>query len=92
MGFGMLLPTSSGIQRAFTHPEYRSSGAFQLLIWKILQVEKDTAKTFHFGGSVMEKIAPVNQAFGAQPYPYFLIIKGRNRWIEALYTLLARRP
>jgi hypothetical protein len=56
-------------------PEYRSSNATALLIWKAIQFSANVSKSFDFEGSMIESIESFFRSFGGKQKQYFNISK-----------------
>jgi hypothetical protein len=56
-------------------PDLRNSGASKFLLWEAIQMMSEKVNTFDFEGSMIESIEKVFRSFGAEPTPYFRIMK-----------------
>jgi hypothetical protein len=56
-------------------PNYRSSGASNLMIWEAIKFLSNKTRDFDFEGSMLEGVAKANEEFGAKQIPYFMIYK-----------------
>jgi hypothetical protein len=60
-------------------PNKRKSGAASLVIWDAIRYASEVTHAFDFEGSIVESVERFFRAFGAQPYPCFVISKANSR-------------
>ena len=65
-------------------PEFRSSGALSLLLWKGIQMASEKGLQFNFEGGMIESIEKYFRGFGAEPAPYFEVSKIDSKLLNLL--------
>ena len=65
-------------------------GVVPLLLWTAIQQAIDQKKTFDFEGSSIENIEVFYRSFGGTLTPFLHVFKSRNRFSDALLTLLGK--
>lgn len=71
-------------------PQYRNSGAMQLLLWQAIQDASQRSQSFDFEGSMLEHIAFSFQSFGGQLTPYLRFFKSKNLFWSAVWRLMGK--
>lgn len=71
-------------------PNFRQSGAMQLLLWRAIQDAATRDHIFDFEGSMLENVAFSFQSYGAELTPYLRFYKPKNRFWATLWTLLGK--
>ena len=72
------------------HPEWRNSGAVQLLLWQAIRWAMDHDRSFDFEGSVLENIEGVFRDFGGERLAYLRTSRYANPWWKALGALMEK--
>jgi len=70
------------------HPEYRSSGALYLVLWRALKDAAQRGAVFDFEGSMIPNIERVFRSFGAVRVPYLRVIRYGNRVLGGVAALM----
>ena len=68
----------------------RKSGAIPYVIWNAIQDAAKNGKAFDFEGSTIPAVAGIFRNFGARQVPYYNIYKSRNKFTDALLTLVGK--
>jgi hypothetical protein len=65
-------------------PEYRSSSALSLLMWKGIELAVERKLSFNFEGSMIESIERYFRSFGAEQVPYFEVKKIDSKLLQLI--------
>jgi len=66
---------------------YRSSGAYSLLLWEAIKTASGVCKEFDFCGSMIPSIERFFRSFGGEQVPYFHLKKINSKALGLLYSL-----
>ncbi len=69
-------------------PEFRTSGAHSLLMWKAIQDASKRKQKFDFKGSMIESVERFFRGFGAVQTPYFKVKKYNSKALKLILPLL----
>ena len=69
-------------------PDFRTSGAHSLLMWKAIQDAANRNLIFDFKGSMIESVESFFRGFGAVQTPYFLVKKYNSKVLKFVLPLL----
>lgn len=69
-------------------PEFRTSGAHSLLMWKAIQDASKRKQKFDFKGSMIEPVERFFRGFGAVQTPYFKVKKYNSKALKLILPLL----
>ncbi len=71
-------------------PEFRSSGAYSLVLWEAIHFVSDKTDTFDFEGSMLAGVEHYFRKFGTMQTPYFTITRGNISLLYKAWLKLAK--
>ena len=71
-------------------PDFKTAAPMALLLWKAIEKASGRVQQFDFEGSTIPAVAGIFRNFGAKQVTYYNIYKSRNRFTDALLTMIGK--